>query len=403
MSRVAILLALLALCGCACALTGSDLKGEYDVNCVPARSNGDLREWHRDSNVWISSNQMREYAQIWDSAECDGKVHYEFDFSSYYTVGEEDADAAGQYALVRNFRTGHKNVAARTKEGQEYLEDTCEGTLFPEDVWVDVLDLTCAPLFFGCPEQANVEYGCVMRDADLNVQFCEVGNTHVEGPCLPGLASSTLDSAVYEFNQELEAPTEEELDGKYGFSCAEVFGLPEGWRVSETLDINDGLQHRKSYVYSNPLCEGSASFLYERWQSYVNGAFYAEFADQLLPTFEQNTQFVGQKNLRVKDLAGKAFMDSACDASFPLNDWVDISQMNCPPFIFSCGVELTCVYQSPVDGTLAFCDRDPVEGSCTPQTRTSTYFDVLYTVDAAAALVPATAAAFLLAVLALLF
>mmetsp|Transcript_27890 Transcript_27890/g.69942 ORF Transcript_27890/g.69942 Transcript_27890/m.69942 type:complete len:404 (-) Transcript_27890:43-1254(-) len=390
MSRVAVfLMALVALASCAYALSGDDLMGEYDVDCVPARSNGGTdRNWHRDSNVWMSSNQMREHAKIYDGDQCDGKVQYEFDFSAFYVIGAEIEQNSGIFQLTRNFRDGMKNVVARSKEGQQYLEETCVGTLFPRDVWVNVIDLTCAPILFGCANQNNVEYGCITQDDSKNVQFCEVGNTHPEGPCLPGLGSTVVDSVVYAYDKELQAPTNDDIAGNYGFTCEELAGLPAGWRISEELNVNGDEQYRRTELYSNPLCKGSPALLLDRWQQYVTGPFYEDFADQYLPTFEQNTKFVGQKNLRVKSVEGKAFMDALCGADFPLNDWVDVAQLQCAPFLFNCGVELTCMYQDPIDGSLDFCTRDPVEGSCTPQFRTQEYFGLTYNPDAASALVP---------------
>jgi len=356
------------------ALSGSDLLGEYGAECVPTVVAGE-QPWYRNSQLWMSAEQMREYAQVWDTASCDaseGEVLYEFDFSSYYTVGELLDDTMNQYALERTFRSGLKKVVARSTQGQLYLQEICADTAFPLDQWVDVLSLTCAPLFYACGE-GNVEYGCVAQEEDRTVRLCQP--TSSQSACDPDLASTRqLDASVaYSYVGELRAPADGKLDGGYGYDCVPLSGLPPHWRVSEDSEIRGDQWCGTHDVYTDASCTGIPSLSYYRCQTFVNGAFYEAFVDQLLPTFEQDTSFVGPRTVRASDDEGKALMDQICGIDFPLDEDVEVGELDCPPFLFTCDQVYSCFYRSPVDGSLLLCGIDPATGSCAPQNRVAQY------------------------------
>ena len=236
------------------------------------------------------------------------------------------------------------------------------------------MDVTCPGFIYPCAAQGYVEESCVYVNSNGDFVACQRNTT--SGSC-------TVDTMIYNYYSTGSAPyylptypsafTFSDLAGVWEIDCVSLYGLPNGWRISEIAfwDTNGQIQLVNT-IFSDTKC-ANAAFTYTRTlQGYLGeesvpnaafgpGAHLRELATQY--TF---------KYINFPSAAGVDYLNSLCpEAGWQVGVSKDILTLDCLPFIAACNTGGH--YEYIQAGLTQYNDLirysiDPVRASCSVAT-----------------------------------
>jgi hypothetical protein len=237
------------------------------------------------------------------------------------------------------YRHMKKLITPLSDEGTTFASALCPTASFETEVTTDVLNVTCPGFIYPCAAQNYQEESCVVKNPDGSFTNCQ--RNSATGSC-------TVDTMVYNYFSTGNVPyilplypnalVFSDLSGFWQMDCAPLYGLPDGWAISEMSywDPN-GQVELTNFIYSDSNCENMA-FIYDR-------SFKGYFGEESTPSpvFSPGSRIrelaiqYQSKSIRNPSADGVDYLNGICpQLGWKAGNSVNMLNNDCLPFIAAC-------------------------------------------------------------------